>query len=409
MKLKVCEYCGTEYDEAMDCCPLCGKGSEHGEKVSRAAARRPAKKGGARVAKKSRRRGQNRQERIPQWMWAVSCVILGIAVLVGLVYFLISMEYLGGKKEETQQPSSELQIEPEQPEVLPEEEEEPEAADLSCRELTLNQIWIVFDEQGSSVFLTAVPTPVDCDEPIVFTSLDEKVVTVDQNGMLTAVSDGQTQVIATCGDVTAECTVVCDFVYEEEEPEPTEPEEPGPEEEEEPEEALPVELSSTDFTLFRPGEEAALTVKNAPEGAVITYASSDSSVATVSSNGTVKAVGNGMATITVTVGSEKLTCIARCNLGTTAENTDGAGESGITGTLSLTYEDVSLFSEGESFTIRLQDSQGNRASGVSWSTSNSGVCAVDASGVVTAMGGGTATVTATYGGKSYSCIVRCNF
>lgn len=410
MKLKVCEYCGTEYDEAMDGCPLCGKGGTGGEQTPRTA-RRPAQKGGARVAKKSRKNRQDRPERIPQWMWAVSCVVLGIAVLIGLLYFLISMGYLGGKQEEAQLPDSQLSQEVEQPEEepLPEEEEEPVQVDLSCTGLTLNQTGIVFDEAGSSVFLTAAPTPVDCEDPIVFRSDDESVVTVDQNGMLTAVGYGQTEVFVTCGTVIASCTVVCDFAEEEEPELPVPEEDPEEEPEEEPEQTLPVSLSSEDFTLFRPGEETTLTVKNAPEGAAITYTSSDSSVATVSANGTVKAVGNGMATITVTVGSEKLTCIARCNLGTTAENTDGGTTSSVIGTLSLNYTDVSLFSVGEGFTLNLQDSGGNRATGVSFSTSNSGVCSVDASGKVTAMGSGTATVTASYGGQSYSCIVRCNF
>lgn len=404
MKIINCEYCGTEYDESLSRCPLCGRTADGQEDAP--AGGRKTKKGGARVAKKGKK--QKQPERIPQWMWAVSCVILGIAVLIGLLYFLISMGYLGGRQEEPQLSEEPIIAEVEQPEKepLPEEEEEPEEIDLSCTGLTLNLAVIAFDKVGSSMFLTAAPTPVDCVDPIIFTSSDESVVTVDQNGMLTAVGAGEAEILVTCGMVSASCTVVCDFEPVEEEPEEDVPEEP---EEEEPEEVLPVELSSEDFTLFRPGEETTLTVKNAPEGAAISYTSSDPGVATVTNSGTVKAVGNGMATITVTVGSEKLTCIARCNLGTTAENTDGGAAGSVSGNLSLTYTDVSLFSVGEGFTLSLQDSSGNRASGVSYSTSNSGVCAVDASGKVTAMGGGTATVTATYGGQSYSCIVRCNF
>ena len=192
----------------------------------------------------------------------------------------------------------------------------------------------------------------------------------------------------------------------EEQPE-TEPEEKEPDEEE-PEEVPQPELSSVDFTLFRPGEETTLSVKNVPEGAAVTYVSSNPDVVTVSGTGKVKAVGNGMATITVTVGDTKLTCVARCNLGTTAENTEGS-ETTVTGTLSLSHTDVSLFSVGESFTISLRDSDGNKATGVSWTTSNGGICSVDANGRVTGLGGGTATITASYKGQTYSCIVRCNF
>ena len=46
--------------------------------------------------------------------------------------------------------------------------------------------------------------------------------------------------------------------------------------------------------------------------------------------------------------------------------------------------------------------------GLSWKSGNTGVCTVDADGVVTATGKGTTTVSTTYGGKSFECIIRCN-
>lgn len=422
MKLKICEYCGTEYQQDLQQCPLCGRSlAENGEVHSRS--RAAGKRGGARVAPKGTKKPSKRgdRDRIPQWMWAVICVILGLAVLIGLAYFLISMGYIGGK-EAAQVPQTSVvvpEVDPvNEPELLEPMPEVVEPADLSCKELSLSQNGIVFDVKGSSVFLTAVPTPLDSTDPITFVSADETVATVNSSGMITAVGRGQTEITVLCGDVSESCIIVCDFPEEEETTEPeeetkpeeqpeTEPEEKEPDEEE-PEEVPQPELSSVDFTLFRPGEETTLSVKNVPEGAAVTYVSSNPDVVTVSSTGKVKAVGNGMATITVTVGDTKLTCIARCNLGTTAENTEGS-ETTVTGTLSLSYTDVSLFSVGESFTISLRDSDGNKATGVSWTTSNGGICSVDANGRVTGLGGGTATITASYKGQTYSCIVRCNF
>ena len=109
------------------------------------------------------------------------------------------------------------------------------------------------------------------------------------------------------------------------------------------------------------------------------------------------------------VNDVKLTCVARCNLGTTAENTESAENTTALGTLSLNLTDVSLFSVGESFTLSLRDAAGNKASGVSWSSGNGGVCSVDANGRVSALGSGMTTVKATYNGQTYSCIIRCNF
>lgn len=44
-----------------------------------------------------------------------------------------------------------------------------------------------------------------------------------------------------------------------------------------------------------------------------------------------------------------------------------------------------------------------------WSTSNAAVASVDGSGKVTAAGGGQCTVTASVGGQTFTCIVRCSF
>ena len=421
MKLKNCEYCGTEYNEDLPQCPLCGKNAAEAEEA-RTQTKKTGKRGGARVAPKHTKRAEKKKnpDRIPQWMWAVICVILGLAVLVGLAYFLISMGYIGeGRKAEPSVPTVVVpEVDPvNEPELLQPMPETPEEVDLSCRELTLSQTGIVFDIKGSSVFLTAVPTPLDCIDPIVFSTADEAIATVDQNGMVTAMSRGQTEIIVECGEITASCVIVCDFPEEENtEPEEENPEEepvpeetePEPEEEKEPEEVLQPELNTEDFTLFRPGEETTITVKNIPDGASITYVSSNPDVASISSTGRVKAVGNGIATITVMVNDVKLTCVARCNLGTTAENTEGT-QNTVVGTLDLSHTDVSLFSAGETFTLSLRDSDGNKATGVSWSTSNGGICSVDANGKVTALGGGTATVTGSYNGQIYSCIVRCNF
>lgn len=70
-------------------------------------------------------------------------------------------------------------------------------------------------------------------------------------------------------------------------------------------------LSRTDFTLFKAGSTYKL-IASGVEGAC-TYTSSNPKVATVGTDGTVTAVAPGNATITVTNGSEKRTCVVRCN------------------------------------------------------------------------------------------------
>ena len=50
MKLIHCEYCGTEYNDDLEKCPLCGRSESAGEKGN--ASRRGSGRGGTRVASK---------------------------------------------------------------------------------------------------------------------------------------------------------------------------------------------------------------------------------------------------------------------------------------------------------------------------------------------------------------------
>ena len=158
------------------------------------------------------------------------------------------------------------------------------------------------------------------------------------------------------------------------------------------------------MTLFYPGEQAPLIVSNASEGASVTYTSENSSVATVSSSGTITAVGSGTTTVRAEVDGVRLECIVRCKLDSSAESGTTADAEGCT----LSHSDVTMAFLGEYFKISLKDADGNRVKGLSWKSGNTGVCTVDADGVVTASGKGTTTVSTTYGGKSFECIIRCN-
>lgn len=382
MKRRVCEYCETEYDKALPQCPHCGFFAE-----------------------------EKRREPIPQWMWIMICAFLAMALLIGFAYFLFSMDYVG-QQEEVAAP----------PPVTEPVEVVPVVDPMACTDLTLSREAFVIEEQGARVFLSVMPEPAGCPEDVTFESSDPSVATVSASGMITAVEEGQAEILVTCGDVQKVCTVVCDFpepeVPEEPaeetpelQPEDTEEEPEAPEVPEEPEEQKPAEaptLSSEDFTLFRPGEETTLTVKDAPAGATISYVSSDSSVASVTETGLVTAVGNGTATITVKVNDLQLTCIARCKLEETTENNTGAAQQPA-GNYAISHEDVTCFRSGEVFYLSLRDEANNKAAGLSWASQNTTVCTVDANGKVTATGKGTTTVSTVYGGKTYSCIVRCSF
>ena len=184
-----------------------------------------------------------------------------------------------------------------------------------------------------------------------------------------------------------------------------------------------VELAESVIELGGPGEQFQLSVKPAPENTtdLVTYASSDDTIATVSETGLVTAVSAGQAQITVTCGGVSTVCLVDCwfltettqPMETTAPQITepqptqpGPTEKPV---LVLDPEDASCFFAGESFTIypRFGASSVSRSK-VKWSTSDPNVATVD-NGVVTAVGKGTATITAEYEGQTAVCMVRCRF
>ena len=71
MKLRTCEFCGTEYDETLNRCPLCGKSPHQSAGQSEGIVEKPvaepkkkkqiASTDGARVAGKEKRGGEEQR------------------------------------------------------------------------------------------------------------------------------------------------------------------------------------------------------------------------------------------------------------------------------------------------------------------------------------------------------------
>ncbi|MDE5822863.1 MAG: leucine-rich repeat protein [Paramuribaculum sp.] len=160
-----------------------------------------------------------------------------------------------------------------------------------------------------------------------------------------------------------------------------------------------VELTEGESTILK----AIITPENATEKSV-TWSSSDSSVASVDATGLVTAVKAGTATITATT-SNGLT--ASCNV------TVKAKSAGIEGDNSQSANAITLSisewsgNEGESFSITATISPNDADDkSVTWSSSDSSVASVDATGKVTAIKHGTAIITATTAnGLKATCIV----
>ena len=145
-----------------------------------------------------------------------------------------------------------------------------------------------------------------------------------------------------------------------------------------------VSLNKTSLSFTGTGSSQTLTATVSPSNATnktLTWSSSNTSVATVS-NGVVKAVGFGTATIT-----------AKSNNGKTVSCSVTVNPIAVTG-VSLNKSSLNFIGTGSSQTLTATVSPSNATNKtLTWSSSNTSVATVS-NGVVKAVGFGTATITA---------------
>mgnify|MGYP001622933072 CR=1 FL=1 len=236
---------------------------------------------------------------------------------------------------------------------------------------------------GASVTLKYTVAPEGCTDTVTWRSSDTSVATVsngaDNAGQVTGVAAGEATITLQVGNLTDTCTVTVT--------------------QDETVAVTGIELNKTELTLTEGGSET-LTATVTPDNATdktVTWASNKESVATVE-NGVVTAVGEGTATITATAGGYEASCVVTVNPATVD----------VTG-VTLDKTSATLYINGESGTNTVTltatvtpDNATDKT--VTWTSNKESVATVE-NGVVTAVGEGTATITASAGGKSAACTV----
>ena len=161
-------------------------------------------------------------------------------------------------------------------------------------------------------------------------------------------------------------------------------------------------LSQDKLAFTEIGGSFTLSVTVAPVDTtdVLTFKSADETVATVTENGVVKAVGYGVTTITVSCGDITETVEVTCISNFTIEfNTNPKWNDPVTG-----YPDTTV-TQGETWkaykgTLSVPVDQ------ITWTSDDPTIATVQ-NGIVTAISPGKTYIYAEYGGKRFTCIFRC--
>ena len=231
-------------------------------------------------------------------------------------------------------------------------------------------------ETGKSFQLTATVEPSNTTDKVTWSSSNEAVAKVADDGTVTAVKAGTAVITATAGNVKAECTVTV-----------TAP-------------ATKITLNTTRQKL-KAGKSFTLIAAVAPADTTdkVVWSSNNTKVATVSSNGTVKALKAGTAVITVKAGNVKATCTF-----TVANPVVKVSSVKLAATPSRSI------AAGRRVQLKAAVAPSNATNkGVTWTSSNKKVATVNANGVVTfnkKAGGKKVVITATAkdGSKKYAKI-----
>ncbi len=223
------------------------------------------------------------------------------------------------------------------------------------------------------ICLFATFTPADADDNVIWTSSNEAVATVDYRGLVTPVANGTCTITATgeYSGVKDTCAVTVDL----------------------PVAATGVKLNYTTLSLKDDPVQLVATVlpENADNKAV-SWRTSNSFVAKVDENGVVTPIYDGTCTITATTSDGGYT--ADCEVTVVCTKWVEAVE--------LDKTNLTLNKENETYQLIatvLPENADNK--NVTWTSSNSLVATVSQTGLVTAVGNGTATITVTTADGNY--------
>lgn len=334
-----CEYCGEMYSVTYKHCPFCnedGTGTWDEPDTGDGYEETPHRGGGKRLA------GGGSRPSVRSIIFGVLSLALIVAA-AGIIFSIIHST-LGSRRGQTAEASnppaqvssapsdspvtgspapveSAAPVENSEPvtgSAAPVESQTPSVVTPSVEVIkptafTLNREDFTFDAPGQTFDMKVKFTPADATAEVQWKSSDPNVASITWDGKVIAVSKGTVTLTATVEGVGEKtCICRCNFTSSSSGGGTTTVvTTPAPAVSSAPSSGSNLSLNREDFTLSHAGETFRMVVSGT--SSAVTWSSTDTSVATIGSDGIVTAVGGGTCRVKATVDGQTLTCIVRCS------------------------------------------------------------------------------------------------
>ncbi len=282
----ICDLCGSAFPEDADRCPVCGTAKTEApvqqEEAPAARRRRPQKKSfGQKIKDGFLFVVDSARQNLGL---AIAVLLLILAIIAVCIFIAASLEAEKPSNNNNSSGGTSTSTSTSTP-----------APTVSCTAITLpsEQVNILLDAQSKVFRLTPAVMPANTTDKITYESSNPAVATVDANGLVTAIADGQAVITVTCGSFSTQCAVVCQL---------TPPEEP-------------LKLNREDIMLDGYGDNWNLAGLGytGPDPKEVTWSSADPTIVSVE-NGKVVALANSAEGVVITAEykDQKVTCLVRC-------------------------------------------------------------------------------------------------
>lgn len=338
----ICDVCGTSYPDTAEQCPICGcsrdaaadllkddllldgepKGGQSGGRMSSQRRKEIFDYDEVNVDRQKKSRNDpptfdDEEEEYEEGGGSNTFVVILLTVLIavllmaaGFLFFRYLLPNMGSDKDTT------IQTVAQTAPVFTTESDS-----IPCTGMILTSgTEAILNQAGGRSLIHVIPEPSDTTDPIVYTSLDESIATVTEDGRIEAVAEGETEILVSCG--TQQTSVKVTVKFEEVTVPPTAAETVGETVAETVSETAPeatstalkdvtLKLKKTDIMLGVYYEYQLLLDCDLEQDEV-EWSSEHPHIATVDEYGNVKAIKSGTTSITAKYGDQEVQCIVRC-------------------------------------------------------------------------------------------------